>query len=103
MRACNITVPKSGKSGFFEPKNLRKAGIYAVVGILVVVGFLSAWYYYAGTRKIPSAGGMYFFSRLVLPVQRFAQSDPRWADDVLGPAQSTMAEEGWAVSWAAMV
>jgi hypothetical protein len=103
MRAGNISVPKSGKIGFLDSKNLWKAGIYAFVGMLGLVGFLSAWYYYAGTRKIPSSGGMYFFSRLVLPVQRFAQSDPKWADDILGPAQSTMGEEGCAVSSAAMV
>ena len=64
---------------------------------------LSAWYYYVGTRKIPSAGGLYFFSKLILSVPRFAQDDPRWADDELGPAPSTMGEEGCAVSSAAMV
>jgi hypothetical protein len=103
MRAGNMTLPNLGKFIFWGWRNLRKAGIYVVLGILGVIVFLSAWYYYVGTRKIPSAGGIYFFSKLILPVQRFAQNDPRWADDELGPAQSTMGEEGCAVSSAAMV
>jgi Peptidase_C39 like family len=103
MRAGNITLPKSCKVAFPGSRNLRKAGLYVVIGILGVIVFLSAWYYYAGTWKIPSAGGVYFFSKLVLPVQRFAQNDPRWGDDILGPAESTMGEEGCAVSSAAMV
>ena len=81
----------------------RKSGAYVVAGILGIMVCLAAWYYYVGTRKIPSAGGLYYFSNLVLPVQRFAQNDPRWADDELGPASSTMGEEGCAVSSAAMV
>jgi hypothetical protein len=103
MRARDIGVSKPGQ--IFSPASryLRKSGIYLVVGILGVIVVLSAWSYYTGTRKIASAGGMYFFSTLVLPVQRFAQNDPRWADDELGPAPSTMGEEGCAVSSAAMV
>lgn len=103
MRGGNITVSKPGKIASLRSRNLRKAGICVVVGILGVIVVLSGWFYYVGTRKIPSAGGIYFFSKLVLPVQRFSQSDPRWADDELGPAQSTMGEEGCAVSSAAMV
>ncbi len=84
-------------------RRLRKPGIYLVAGIAGAVIILSAWFYYVGIRKIPAAGGVYFFAREVLPVPRFAQDDPRWADDELGPAPSTMAEEGCAVSSAAMV
>jgi Peptidase_C39 like family len=83
--------------------NLRKTGLLVLAGVAGVILLLSAWYYYVGARKIPSAGGLYFFSKLILPVPRFAQDDPRWADDELGPAPSTMGEEGCAVSAAAMV
>jgi Peptidase C39 family len=103
MRSSNITVSKAEQTLSPVTKALRKWGVFLFAGIAGVVIVLSAWYYYAGTRKIPSAGGLYFFSRLVLPVQRFAQDDPRWADDELGPASSTMGEEGCAVSSAAMV
>jgi hypothetical protein len=84
-------------------RNVRKIGVLLLAGVGGVILILSAWYYYVGTRKIPSAGGLYFFSKLILPVPRFAQDDPRWADDELGPAPSTMGEEGCAVSAAAMV
>src|ERR1700677_4849326 len=103
MRSSNITVSKAEQTLSPVTKALRKWGAYLFTGIAGVVIVLSAWYYYAGTRKIPSAGGVYFFSRLVLPVQRFAQADARWAADELGPASSTMGEEGCAVSSAAMV
>jgi Peptidase C39 family len=103
MRSSNITVSKAEQTLSPVTKALRKWGPYLFAGIAGVVIVLSAWYYYVEARRIPSAGGLYFFSRLVLPVQRFAQNDPRWADDELGPASSTMGEEGCAVSSAAMV
>jgi hypothetical protein len=103
MRSSNITVSRAEQTLSPVTKALRKWGVYLFVGIAGVVIVLSAWSYYVGARRIPSAGGLYFFSRLVLPVQRFAQDDPRWADDELGPASSTMGEEGCAVSSAAMV
>jgi hypothetical protein len=103
MRPGNISVPKAEQTHSVATKAVWKLGVYVLAGIVGVAIILSAWHYYAGTRKIPSAGGLYFFSRLVLPVQRFSQDDPRWADDELGPAPSTMGEEGCAVSSAAMV
>jgi hypothetical protein len=103
MRSINLTVSKAEQTLSPMTKALRRSGFYLIAGIAGAVIVLSAWHYYVGTRKIPSAGGLYFFSRLVLPVQRFAQADPRWADDELGPASSTMGEEGCAVSSAAMV
>jgi len=78
--------------------------IYFAFGVAVAFAvMLCAWNYYVGTRKIPSRGGLFFFSRVVLAVPRFAQSDPRWADDQLGPTPSSMAEAGCAVCSAAMV
>ena len=103
MRSRNLTVSEKGQTLFSSSRGLRKPGVYALAGIVGVLVILSASYYYVGTRKIPSAGGLYFFSKVVLPVPRFAQDDPRWADDELGPAPSTMGEEGCAVSSAAMV
>jgi len=101
MRADNTAVSELGRTR--PPGRSPKSGFCVLVWILVALLGSSALYYYAGPRRIPSAGGLYFFSRLVLPVQRFAQDDPRWADDELGPAPSTMGQEGCAVSSAAMV
>jgi hypothetical protein len=81
----------------------RKVGVYVALGVGCVLAVWAGWYYYAGTRKIGSSGGLYFFSQAVIPVQRFAQGDPRWRDDELGPTPSTMGEAGCAVSSAAMV
>ena len=98
-----MAVSNLGRAGSPGLGYLRKSGVYVVVWILVVLIGSSAWYYYAGIRKIPTNGGLYFFEKLALPVRRFAQNDPRWAEDQLGPASSTMAQEGCAVSSAAMV
>jgi Peptidase_C39 like family len=103
MRSGNIAESKPEQTLSTFSRSLRKLGGYVLAAIAAATIIVSAWYYYVGARKIPSTGGLYFFSKLVLPVQRFAQGDPRWADDELGPAPSTMGEEGCAVSSAAMV
>src|ERR1700675_734637 len=94
MRTGNIAESKREQTLSTISRSLRKSGVYVLAGIAVVIIILSAWYYYVGTRKIPSTGGLYFFSRLVLPVQRFAQGDPRWGADELGPALWTMGKRG---------
>jgi Peptidase_C39 like family len=103
MQSGNIGAAKDHQAPSTSSRIFRKSGVLLLAGMLGVIILLMGWYYYVGTRKIPSAGGLYFFSKLVLPVQRFAQDDPRWAEDELGPASSTMGEEGCAVSSAAMV
>ena len=103
MRPRNLTVLGEGQTPFLNWRSLRHPGVFVLAGILGILVIVSAWYYYVGTRKIPSAGGLYFFSKYVLSVPRFAQDDPRWADDELGPAPSTIGQEGCAVSAAAMV
>jgi hypothetical protein len=86
-----------------EKENPRKLRLLALAAIFIVIGSGVLWYYYGVARKIPSAGGLYFFSRWELPVRRFAQADPHWSDDSLGPTPATMGEEGCAVSSSAMV
>ena len=88
-----------------QPQNAnpRKVGFLVLIVIFGIVGVAALWYYYGASRKIPSAGGLYFFSRLELPVHRFAQDDPRWSEDQLGQTGSSMGEEGCAVSCSAMV
>jgi hypothetical protein len=104
MRSGNIAFSKVAQVSSKPSRNLRRFGILVLLGIVGVAIIFGAWEYYAGIRKIPSAGGLYFFSKLILPVQRFAQADPKWGDDQLGPDESsTMGGEGCAVSSAAMV
>jgi hypothetical protein len=59
--------------------------------------------YYVLPRKIPTSGGLYFFSEKILPVSRFAQSDARWGHYPLGLTSSNLGAEGCAVCSAAMV
>jgi ABC-type bacteriocin/lantibiotic exporter with double-glycine peptidase domain len=54
-------------------------------------------------RPVSSRGGLYFAKRVELPVPIFAQGDPRWKDDLLGPTEATLHAEGCAVASAAMV
>jgi hypothetical protein len=103
MQTSKSAELPAGEGFSTVPGRRRKIGILI---LLVAAGALilyAGWCYYAGTRKIPSAGGLYFFSRLVIPVPRFAQGDPHWGDDELGATPSTMGEAGCAVSSAAMV
>jgi hypothetical protein len=74
-----------------------------LVAVLAFCILLAAGYYYCGRREIPPVGGLYFFSSLELNVPRFGQADPRWGSEPLGSTSSSMAEEGCAVSSAAMV
>src|ERR1700686_4731286 len=99
MRSGNIAFSKVAQASSRPSRSLRRFGMMTLLGIVGVAIIFGAWEYYAGIRKIPSAGGLYFFSKLVLPVQRFAQNDPKWGDDQLGPDESsTMGGEGCAVS-----
>lgn len=75
-------------------------GAAVLVFLLLVAG---GSIYYFGKREISATGGLYFLSRVELNVPRFAQADPRWAADLLGPTDSTIGGEGCAVSSAAMV
>src|SRR5260370_35612516 len=80
-------------------KPMLIAGAAVLVFLLLVAG---GSLYYFGKREISATGGLYFLSRVELNVPRFAQADPRWADDLLGPTDSTIGGEGFAVSSAAI-
>ena len=84
-------------------RRLKRHVFQALAVVCLCAAAISLWYYYFATRNIPSAGGLYFFSRLELPMHRFAQADPLWSDDPLGLTPATMGEEGCAVSSSAMV
>jgi hypothetical protein len=103
MHTSKSSEPKAAEGFSPAPGRRWKLGVFLILFTAGALTVCAAWYYYAGTRKIPSSGGLYFFSRLVIPVQRFAQGDPRWGDDELGSTPSTMGEAGCAVSSAAMV
>lgn len=74
---------------------------FALTALVVTVATM-AWYC-AWPRPIPSRGGLYFPWPVALAVPSFAQGDPRWRNDPLGPTPATICAEGCAVSSAAMV
>ena len=70
-----------------------------LAGALLAVAAFWAW----PRNPLPSRGGIYFPWRLELAVPSFAQGDPRWGDDPLGPSAGTVHAEGCALTSAAMV
>ena len=55
------------------------------------------------TKDLASSGGRYFQHRVELPVPAFAQDDPRWAQQPLGPTTDTLGEEGCTLTSVVMV
>jgi hypothetical protein len=74
-----------------------------LIALLLALSLLAAGWYYLWPRQIDSTGGIYFPYRVALAVPRFAQGDERWGNDSLAGTPGTMAQEGCAVSSAAMV
>lgn len=81
----------------------RKRVWWRLIALLLAISLLAAGWYYLWPRQIDSTGGIYFPYRVTLAVPRFAQSDERWGSDSLAGTPATMAQEGCAVSSAAMV
>jgi hypothetical protein len=76
--------------------------IFALLTVLLVAVLgAGAWYWAVPRAPLPPSGGLYF-SR-VLDVPQFFQADRRWGGDILGPGPTTLAEEGCALTSAAMV
>ena len=74
---------------------------WAALLIFGVVAFGLSWGW--PRPDLASRGGLYWPQRQELAVPSFAQGDPRWADDLLGPTGATLGAEGCAVTSAAMV
>jgi hypothetical protein len=74
-----------------------------LIALLLAISLLAAGWYYLWPRQIDSTGGIYFPYRVALAVPRFAQGDERWGNDSLAGTPGTMAQQGCAVSSAAMV
>lgn len=71
-----------------------------VLALAAVAAWLADW---MSLRPLPPSGGLYFPGKVVHDVPQFFQNDSRWGNDLLGPTQATLAEEGCAVASAAMV
>jgi hypothetical protein len=96
-------IEANAAADVYRARHRGKPILIAGAVLLVLLLVAAASFYYFGKRVISASGGMYFFSRVELNVPRFAQGDPRWAEDLLGPTDSTIGSEGCAVCSAAMV
>jgi hypothetical protein len=81
----------------------RFLGLALLLGLLVVLAGVAWWVNYVMCRPLPPSGGLYFFSRVELPVPSFAQADPQWHHDLLASGPDTLGSAGCAVTSAAMV
>lgn len=82
----------------------RRLGVLFLLVALGLGAFAwKSWPDYSQKRKLAPSGGLYFPTRVEIPVPLFSQADPAWADDALGPSGQTLAEAGCAVASAAMV
>ncbi len=71
------------------------------IAAFLVLGFAALWDWVI-PRPLPPVGGLYFPVQQVLEVPLHRQNDVAWGDDLLGPTQATLAEEGCAIAAASM-
>jgi hypothetical protein len=71
-------------------------------GLLLAMVGCALWYW-SRVAVLPAKGGLFFPIPVRIDVPSFAQSDPRWGKELLGPTQNTLGAEGCAVTSAAMV
>lgn len=73
------------------------------VTVLILAGYAAFWVTdWVRLHQTSTSGGIYFPWRHVIEGPHFSQSDPRWAEDFLGPTSESMAQSGCAVASAAM-
>jgi hypothetical protein len=81
----------------------RRLLLFLLLGLGLIAGGLWWTAGWMQTGPVESSGGLWWPVRQVLAVPHFAQADPRWGRDALGPTDGTLAAEGCAVASAAMV
>lgn len=79
---------------------------WRIVGVgMCVLALLAAlwwWRIWDAKAALPARGGLYFVRTALVPVPVFAQADPRWGGEKLGPTPATLGAEGCALTCAAM-
>ncbi len=87
-------------------RTMRSRGtLFGAALLLCAMGAMrarSAWNHWNEKRPLEPRGGLYFPVKILTAPPCFAQADPRWGVDRLGPTEASFAAEGCAVSSAAM-
>lgn len=86
------------------PKKQGRIALLVLTAFVVLIPSILgyAWSRWSRLEKLPPSGGLYFPFPVQLEAPSFAQTDPRWGADLLGPTERTLAAEGCAVTSAAM-
>jgi hypothetical protein len=71
-----------------------------LLGVLLLV--LKGWYVWDRKATLGPAGGLYFPWKIQVAAPPFAQADPRWGQERLGPTDRSIGAEGCALTSAAM-
>ncbi len=79
-----------------------KRPVLAAAAIALLWPAARGWLAWGHKGPLQPAGGLYFPFQTEVAVPTFAQTDPRWGADKLGPTESTLAAEGCALTSAAM-
>ena len=95
------TVPTDPLSA--PPRRRTWLFIWLAALLLLVGAGTGASIYWFGKRPLPPTGGLYFVSRLELPVPLFLQGDPAWGHEPVGRSVHTMGQVGCAVTSATMI
>jgi len=95
-------IATDGSRPAVERGSRNRAWLRLIV-LLLAISLLAAGWYYFWPRQISSTGGIYFPYRVTTGRTTIAQSDDRWGNDSLAGTPGTVAQEGCAVSSAAMV
>jgi hypothetical protein len=110
MHAARPTVPLARLSSGYHPTRAERwpwdvGRGWVWLGALITAALL--WFgipaFFRWPHVISSSGGHYFLHRTVIPVDPFAQGDPRWGDQLLGNTIDTLGQQGCAVTSSAMV
>lgn len=84
---------------------MTRRRLFTILAIILLAFVALGWVWVRGWQAlgpISASGGLYFPAPVEIKVPQFFQNDPRWAQDQLGPAATTVGAEGCAISSAAM-
>ena len=86
------------------PRRFRWFALVLAVGLLLAGAGTWAGVYMLGKRPLPPSGGLYFISRVELPVPLFQQGgDTPWAHTPVGRSVHTIGQVGCAVASVSMI